>query len=46
MQGIFRYMLAILVALGHLWANFWGRPIAHPGVYAVFGFYLLSRLAA
>ena len=42
MQGIFRYTLAHLVVLGHLWKNVWETPKAHPGVYAVFAFYLLS----
>jgi len=41
-QGIFRYTLAHLVVLGHLWKNVWETPVAHPGVYAVFAFYLLS----
>lgn len=42
MQGIFRYALAHLVVLGHLWLQVWDHPVAHPGVYAVFSFYLLS----
>jgi len=41
-QGTFRYALAMLVVLGHLWPGVWDVPLAHPGVYAVFGFYLLS----
>jgi peptidoglycan/LPS O-acetylase OafA/YrhL len=41
-QGIFRYALAHLVVLGHLWERVWGHPILHPGIYAVFAFYLLS----
>ena len=42
MQGFFRYSLAHLVVLGHLWGQLWEHKIAHPGVYAVFSFYLLS----
>lgn len=42
MQGIFRYALAHLVVLGHLWREVWDHPVAHPGVYAVFSFYVLS----
>lgn len=42
MQGIFRYALAHLVVLGHLWKGWWEPPGVHPGVYAVFAFYLLS----
>ncbi|MAE93274.1 MAG: hypothetical protein CL910_01300 [Deltaproteobacteria bacterium] len=36
MFGILRYLLALLVAINHLWFDRWY------GFYAVFGFYLLS----
>ncbi len=42
MQGFFRYALAHMVVIGHLWRGLWEHPIAHPGVFAVFSFYLLS----
>jgi len=37
MQGIFRYMLAVMVALSHLWGALWWQ-----GIYGVFGFYVIS----
>jgi peptidoglycan/LPS O-acetylase OafA/YrhL len=42
MQGIFRYVLAHVVVLGHLWRGIWDTSFSHPGVYAVFSFYVLS----
>lgn len=36
--GIFRFVLATIVALSHLW----GGMISGPGAYAVWGFYLIS----